>query len=264
MPIGQPSGFGAIADRPEYYVDFLDERTTIAGELRAKRIITLLLDLRAGLTVLDVGSGTGADAIEIANAVGPTGRVVGLDASQDMIAEARHRAAGSVEFVHGDAHSLDFPDASFDRVRAERMLIHLADPETAVREIIRVTKPGGLVVASDIDGGTTFFNSLNTPLADSLARRLSTGLAQGWMGRRQQRYLVQGGLTDVRVVPLVILNSVAFMRIVCGGVLQSMIADGITTADAVDAFWTELDQGEREGWLCSGVVCFSVVGRKPV
>ena len=266
MTTGQPSGFETISDRPEYYVDFLDERMTITGELLAKRIITQLLDLRDGLVVLDVGSGTGADTIEVAKAVGPAGRVVGLDKSAEMVAEGLKRAAGSglsVEFAVGDAHSLDFPDACFDRVRTERMLVHLADPEAAVRELIRVTKPGGLVVVSDIDGGTLFFNSMNTSLVETLRRRLTDGLAQGWMGRRQQRYLVEGGLEDVRVVPNVILNTVAFMRIVCDGLLQTMIADGTTTADAVDAFWTELERGESEGWLCSGIVCFTVVGRKP-
>ena len=84
--------FETISDRPRYYVDFLDERTTIPGELAAKRIIAELLDLRAGLTVVDVGSGTGADTIEVARAVGPDGRVVGLDRSIEMIIEARTRA----------------------------------------------------------------------------------------------------------------------------------------------------------------------------
>jgi ubiquinone/menaquinone biosynthesis C-methylase UbiE len=265
MASGEPSGFETISGRPEYYVDFLDERTTIPGELMAKQIITGLLDLRPGLDVLDVGSGTGADAIAVARAVAP-GRVVGVDRSAEMVAEARERAAdagASVEFLTGDARALDFPDDTFDRVRTERMLIHVADPEAAVRELVRVTKPGGQVVASDIDGGTVFFNSADTGLAEGLALRLTQGLAHGWMGRQQQRYLVEAGLEDVRVVPNVILNSVAFMRIVAGGLLARMIADGATTEDDVTAFWTELERGEREGWLCSGVVCFTVVGTKP-
>lgn len=267
MTSGEPSGFETISDRPEYYVDFLDERTTIPGELMAKQIITRLLDLREGLDVLDAGSGTGADTIEVAKAVGSRGRVVGVDKSADMVAEARERAASAgipVEFVTGDAQALDFPDDTFDRVRTERMLIHVADPEAAVRELVRVTKPGGLVVASDIDGGTAFFNSANTSLAEGLALRLAHGLANGWMGRQQQRHLIEAGLADVRVVPNVILNSVAFMRIVCGGLLARMIAEGVVSEGEVDAFWAELERGERGGWLCSGVVCFTVVGTKPL
>ncbi|HEY4019059.1 MAG TPA: methyltransferase domain-containing protein [Pseudonocardiaceae bacterium] len=266
MTTGQPSGFETISEDPTYYVDFLDERTTIPGELVAKQVITRLLDLRAGLAVLDVGSGTGGDTIEVAKAVGAEGRVVGVDRSAEMVAEARERAVAAnvpVEFVTGDAQALDFADASFDRVRTERMLVHLADPVAAVRELVRVTKPGGLVVASDIDGGTAFFNSANTSLAEALALRLTHGLAQGWMGRRQQRYLVEAGLVDVRVAPNVIMNSVAFMRIVCGGLLAGMIAEGATSQDEVDAFWAELARGERDGWLCSGIVCFTVVGTRP-
>jgi ubiquinone/menaquinone biosynthesis C-methylase UbiE len=136
MTTGQPSGFETITEDPRYYVDFLDERTTIAGELVAKQTITRLLDLRPGLAVLDVGSGTGVDAIEVARAVGADGRVVGVDRSAEMVAEARQRAATSgvpVEFVTGDAGALEFADASFDRVRTERMLVHVADPEAAVR-----------------------------------------------------------------------------------------------------------------------------------
>jgi hypothetical protein len=125
-----------------------------------------------------------------------------------------------------------------------------------------VTKPGGRVVASDIDGGTMFLNSANTSLAEAVALRITHGLAQGWMGRRQQRYLVEAGLVDVRVVPTVIMNSVAFTRIVCGGLLATMIEEGATSTDEVDAFWAELEQGERDGWLCSGVACFTVVGTK--
>ncbi|HEX4223366.1 MAG TPA: methyltransferase domain-containing protein [Pseudonocardiaceae bacterium] len=266
MRSGQPSGFETITEDPHYYVDFLDERTTIPGELVAKRTITRLLDLSPGLAVLDVGSGTGVDAIEVAKAVGVDGRVVGVDKSAAMVAEARQRAVASgvpVEFVTGDAGALEFPDASFDRVRTERMLIHVVDPEAAVRELVRVTKPGGRVVASDIDGGTMFLNSANTSLAEALALRITHGLAQGWMGRRQQRYLVEAGLVDVRVVPTVIMNSVAFTRIVCGGLLAGMIAEDTTSTDEVDAFWAELERGEREGWLCSGVTCFTVAGTKP-
>lgn len=239
MTTEQPSGFETIIEQPSHYIDFLDERTSIPGEQVSKRIITQLLDLGEGLAVLDVGSGTGVDTIEVAKAVGRSGRVVGLDHGAEMVSEARNRAADAglpVEFVQGDAHSLDFPDACFDRVRTERMLVHLADPETAVREMVRVIKPGGKIVASDIDGGTLFFNSMNKVLAETLALRLADGLAQGWMGRRQQRYLIDAGVENVRVVPNVILNSVAFMRIVCVGVLNAMVAEGTATAEAVMPF----------------------------
>src|SRR5882757_409053 len=261
-----PSGFDTIVGRPQYYIDFLDERMTTQDETIVKQNIIRLLDLHDGLAVIDVGSGTGADIIEAAKLVAPTGRAVGFDLSADMIAEARVRAAelgAAVEFVEGDSQVLPFPDATFDRCRTERMLIHVADPVAAVREMVRVTRPGGIVVASDIDGGTMFLNSSNKSLATALAMATTDALADGWMGRRLQRYLFAAGLVDVRCITQVVQNSVSFMRIVFSGLLQAMIDNGETTAGDVAQFWEELEKGEREGWLCSGVTCFTVVARKP-
>ena len=261
-----PSGFDTIVGRPDYYIEFLDARTEITDEVWVKHIISDLLAAGPGMSVLDVGSGTGDDTRQIAESVGPTGKAVGLDHSPEMVAEARKRAAnapGSLEFAQGDALALDFPDASFDRTRTERMLIHVPDPAAAVREMVRVTKPGGLVVASDLDGGTIFTNSSDEELTSALTLGLTGDLTNGWVGRRLHRLLAEAGLEEIRCVPTVILNSVAFMRRVFGGRLQLMAEAGQTTAEAIDRFWAELDEGERAGWLCSGVVCFTVVGRKP-
>ena len=135
-----PSGFDTIAGRPDYYIDFLDARTSIDDERRVKQVVVGLLQAQDGLDVLDVGTGTGDDARELAALVAPRGRVVGVDRSPEMVAEALRRSSGSglpIEFVEGDAQALDFPDASFDRCRAERVLIHLRDPAAAVRIALR-------------------------------------------------------------------------------------------------------------------------------
>jgi ubiquinone/menaquinone biosynthesis C-methylase UbiE len=260
-----PGGFDTIVSRPDYYIEFLDARAAIDDETRVKQVITGLLQARDGVEVLDVGTGTGDDARALAALVAPHGKVVGVDRSPDMIAEARHRAEGSglpIEFVQGDAQALDFPDASFDRCRAERVLIHLADPRAAVREMVRVTRPGGFVVVSDLGGGTIFVNSSNEQLAGGLARGIADDLTSGLVGRRLHRYFLDAGLEDIHLVSNVIQNSVAFMRIVFANRLGAMVDAGETTAEEVNDFWAELEQGEREGWLCSGIVCFTVVGRK--
>jgi ubiquinone/menaquinone biosynthesis C-methylase UbiE len=266
MAEADPSGFDTIVGRPDYYIEFLDARTSIDDERRVKQVIIGLLQAQDGVSVLDVGSGTGDDARELAALVAPGGRVVGVDRSSEMVAEARRRTDGSglpIEFVAGDAQALDFPDASFDRCRAERVLIHLPDPAAAVREMARVTRPDGLVVVSDLDGETIFLNSSNRQLTRDLVRGLTDDFASGWVGRRLQRYFIEAGLVDVHCVASVIQNSVAFMRMVFAGRLTMMIDAGQTTAEDVHGFWAQLEQGEREGWLCSGVICFNVVGRKP-
>jgi SAM-dependent methyltransferase len=143
------------------------------------------------------------------------------------------------------------------------VLIHVTDPAGAVREMARVTRPGGLVVVSDLDGETIFVNSSNRRLTRDLVRGLTDDFASGWVGRRLQRYFTEAGLVDVHCVTTVIQNSVAFMRMVFAGRLKMLVDAGQATLADIDEFWAELEQGERDGWLCSGVICFNVVGRKP-
>jgi SAM-dependent methyltransferase len=106
--------------------------------------------------VLEVGCGLGGALMTIA-AANPAGRYVGIDLSENMVAEAR-RSANEVgvaaEFRTGDATVLDFADDEFDAVRAERVLQWLPDPQAAVAEMIRVTRPGGRIVLLDTDWRT--------------------------------------------------------------------------------------------------------------
>jgi ubiquinone/menaquinone biosynthesis C-methylase UbiE len=263
--IDDSGSFGAFEQQADYYIEFLDERTTLDDENAVKELIATLLAPVGGTEILDIGTGTGADAIALARSVGPRGRVIGLDRSAEMLAEARRRAAGSglpLEFVQGDASALSFDDGSFDRCRAERVLVHIADPAAAVREMVRVTRPGGVVVASDIDGGTVFINSSNEELTGRLVRGLTADMTSGWVGRRLQRYFVEAGLIGVRCVPRVIRNSVPLLRLLVEHRLRAMLDADETTEDAVTAFWDELNAGEKAGWLCSGSTCFTVTGIK--
>lgn len=260
------SGPGTIDSRPEYYIKFLDSRTAIDDEVRVKQLIMDLLEPGDGISVLDVGTGTGDDARQIANLVAPHGKVVGLDRSPDMVTEARQRANGTglpVEFVEGEAQALDFADGSFDRCRAERVLSHMSDPAPALREMVRVARPGGIVLVSDVDAGTIFVNSSNEELATGLALGLTDSISNGRLGRRLHRHFIEAGLDDVRCVTSVIQNNVALMRVVFANQLHHMVAAGQTSAEDVADFWAELEEGERAGWLCSGVICFTVVGHKP-
>lgn len=262
-----PTSFDEVdAGEPDYFIRFLDARSSIEGEHEVKRLISELVDARPGLAILDVGSGTGVDAAELAAKVVPGGRVVGADLSTAMVEEARRRTADSqlpVEFVEADAAELGFEDGLFDRCRAERVLMAMADPAQAMRELVRVTRSGGVVVVSEVDVGTIFLNSSDSALTRKLLDGFAADLPSPEVGRRLHRHFAEAGLEDVRCATTVIQNSVAFMRLLFGNRLERLVEAGEASATDVAAFWVELEKGEREGWLCSGVVCFTVAGRKP-
>jgi ubiquinone/menaquinone biosynthesis C-methylase UbiE len=116
----------------------------------------LIGSLRAGMSVLDVGCGPGTITADLGRLVAP-GPVLGLDRSEEVVAEARRRVseAGSggsnVSFATGDVYALDFADSSFEVVHAHQVLQHLTDPVAALREMRRVLAPGGMVAVRDSD-----------------------------------------------------------------------------------------------------------------
>ena len=107
-----------------------------------------VLDLAApapGATVADVGCGNGAYLAELSRR-GFAGRVLGLDLSPGMLAAARERSPGFAGLIAADATALPLPDGVADLTLAMHMLYHVPDPSAAVRELRRVTRPGGRVV----------------------------------------------------------------------------------------------------------------------
>ena len=101
--------------------------------------------LGSGGSALDVACGSGKLTAELARIAGPSGRVVGLDFSQEMLAVAR-RDHPSIEFTEGDALQLPFEDATFDASTIAFGLRNLADPVRGLREMLRVVKLGGRAV----------------------------------------------------------------------------------------------------------------------
>lgn len=105
------------------------------------------LDLRLGMEVLDVASGSGSSALAAAEIVGPRGRVIASDLAENLLALAERKAAsrrlGNVEFVVGDMLELGYEDASFDAVVCVFGIFFLPDMTRGVEELWRMVKPGG-------------------------------------------------------------------------------------------------------------------------
>jgi ubiquinone/menaquinone biosynthesis C-methylase UbiE len=212
--------------------------------------------IQPGDSVLDAGCGPGSDTIHLAQQVGATGEVIGLDYDSDMVAEANQRVVDAglgdlVKHQQGNATSLPFPDARFHACRSERLFQHLLFPERALFEMARVTKPGGQVVVLDTDWGTL---SIHTALPE-IERRLiqfsnETCLNNGYSGRRLPQLFAAQGLRNisVEVLPYQITNyGLCREVIVLDHREQEALAAGAITQDELDRWHEDLEALDLDG-----------------
>lgn len=143
--------FNGIARR----YDRMNTVMTLGQDRAWRRFAVRRAGAAAGGVGLDVCCGTGMLSAEQARVVGPSGRVVGLDFSEQMLAVARENLrrldpAGTVRLVQGSALALPFPDGSFDCATVGWGLRNVPDMAAAVGELVRVVRPGGKVVSLDM------------------------------------------------------------------------------------------------------------------
>ncbi len=189
-----PQTFGAVlygdeaADAPQAAVD----ASLGCG------VPTAVADLHEGETVLDLGSGAGADVLISARRVGPSGRAIGLDMTDEMLDLARRNAAeagvANAEFLKGYLEDIPLPDASVDVVISNCVINLAGDKRRALAEAARVLRPGGRLAVSDVIADEGMDEATRADM------RAYTGCIAGALTAAEFRdALNAAGLTDVEI-----------------------------------------------------------------
>jgi arsenite methyltransferase len=159
---------------------------------------TAVADLHEGETVLDLGSGAGADVLISAGRVGPTGRAIGLDMTDEMLELARKNAADAgvenVEFLKGYLEDIPLPDESVDVVISNCVINLSGDKPQVLRETARVLRSGGRFAVSDV------IRDENMDDATRADMEQWTGCIAGALTRDEfEQALTAAGLTDIEI-----------------------------------------------------------------
>ena len=255
---------------PQWFVKFLDAtrgRMTALIEQDPARYFSFL-EPKSGKQILDVGTGTGVLVHALGHLVEPGGEVVGIDLSETMVKEATKRAEGfskSLRFEKGDALAMSFKDNSFDAAMSSIVFQHLPDPQRALDEMVRVTKPGGTVTIIEQDWETFVIDCGDKAVTRRICNFFCDGVTHGWIGRELYHLFCGAGLCNVHVIPA--------NHILCGEpveMIAPMIRETLDRAQKAKV----LEPAEREAWqmefearleaesLFMGFSMFRAIGRK--
>lgn len=260
--------FGRIDQTADakYFIQFLDTASAEASFQAYKKRTAELLEPAPGKVLLEVACGTGDDARALAQRVVPGGRVVALDNSAAMVAEARQRTAATelpIEFHVGDAMNLPFADATFAGVRCDRSFMHVPDPRRVLAEMVRVAWPGAPVVVYEVDFETVTIDAPDRALARQVVNAWTDGFRNGWLGRYIPGLFHEAGLADVRIEPHVLRLNEALVREVVGPKTVARAQDtGVLTPDQAAVWLAYLDGALAFGRFFSTLTGFLVAGRK--
>ncbi len=230
------------------------EAVYITPEVMAQRRQVLQsLDLGVGENVLDIGSGPGLLAYDMARAVGRNGRVCGIDASRAMVAMSGKRCAEQpwAEFRTADAAQLPYPDDCFDAAVSTQVYEYLPDIPAALAELHRVLRPGGRAVILDTDYGSLVIHTRNTTRMTRVLAAWDEHFVHASLPRSLSRQLRQAGFTvrDRMAIPM--FNAEFQDNTYGKGMLEMMAAfapgrKGVSQSEA-EAWFAEFTSLDADG-----------------
>src|SRR5215203_2848703 len=265
----------ASSDKTDEWVEalvrFLDALHQLPG-IRANHKRTIkLLGIEDGFHLLELGCGAGNYSHDVFPLVGVGGRFVGLDQSQAFIDVARKRAKEfgmPIEYVVGDVQAIPFPEGTFDGCRVERVLQYVDDPRVAISEMMRVTKPGGRIVASEADWDNTVCDlpGLDRAIWRRANDAISDGSGNGWMGRELRRLFLDAGLEDVHCEgAMAVIDDACLLLDDLGGRIEFERSGdaGANSAEDTALLLANIDEAARKDRFFWAMSLFTVSGRIP-
>ncbi|WP_329483529.1 methyltransferase domain-containing protein [Kribbella sp. NBC_01484] len=243
--MGGEAGMGGLQFDPEVSRK-TEAMYTTSDMVEQRRIVRVALALRPGDRVLDVGVGPGLLAAEMAEEVGPTGRICGIDISDSMLAIARTRAGAGpgIELEAASVMRIPHPAESFDVVVSTQVFEYVDDVAGALDEVHRVLRPAGRVVLLDTDWASVVWRSSDDARMARVLTAFEDHLADPHLPRTLADGLAKSGfmLTHQQVVPL--LNTGYDNRTYSAGLIDIVSGfvpgHGGVTADEARAWAADL------------------------
>lgn len=230
-----------------------------------KSIATSQLALEPGHVVADLGCGPGADLLSYADAVGPTGNVIGFDRDIDMVRHARAETAhlSNVSIEVADIHGLPVESGSVDRVHIDRVLLHVSSPAAAIKEAARTLRRGGKIVCVEPDWATVVIDHPDLAAGCAYARfNVEHTAPHATVGRALPRLLCAAGLTVDAITPATVTftdATVADQALTIRSVTERAVAAGYLTSEQGQSW---LERLESEPFFAS-ITLFVVTATSP-
>ena len=202
--------------------------------------------LNGGEYVLDIGCGTGANAMALVEQLRGNCRVVGIDTSQPMLQIGERNVesfaySDCVRLQTAEAHQLPFPDDTFDATMIIQVLEYSKDPIRMLQEAKRVLKPGGKLFVADTDWDTIVWNSNLKELTRQIVLGWSDHEADGWQGRKILEYLTRADYQNIQGRTFTI-SEVSFSEESYSYLLTRIITDYLIRSEKMKA-------AEIEKWI---------------
>jgi ubiquinone/menaquinone biosynthesis C-methylase UbiE len=226
---------------PAFFIDFLEFLDNQESVKTGRNLSNQKLNISAGQKVLDVGCGIGGATIPIAEITGPTGLAAGVDLSSAMIEYAAKRTANrpGIEFRVSDACSVPYPDKFFDLARSERLFLYLPDRLAALKEMMRVVKPGGRVYLVDTDIDSTAVYSQNRALTRKMTSLVAASMPNPNSARELPSLARKAGLKNLQIETSAISTPYEFFLRAMAGSLIKAAEDGVITQAELREFFEE-------------------------